>query len=64
MNASDLLNEAIRNLEAYCTSGLRGFGQKAYDRLRAGGMTETSLGRFEDWDEDFAGRLYSYLVSE
>jgi hypothetical protein len=56
-----LYEEALRSLQAYVATGLAGFATKAYDRLLACGMTATSLGQLEDWDQDFAHELYLYL---
>lgn len=58
---ADLYEKAIRALRAYIATGHEGFALLAYDRFLAGGMTETALGKLEDWDQEFANALYLSL---
>jgi hypothetical protein len=56
--------EAIAALNGFARTGLRGFAQKAWDRLREAGMTERTVGRVEEWDADFARELAEYLQQD
>lgn len=59
-----MVNEIVNSLQAFAKTGLRGFAQKAYDRCQAIGMTETSIGRVEEWDAAYAVELADYLAND
>jgi hypothetical protein len=61
---NELMTEALTKLQCFIKSGLRGFAQQAFDRLRALGMSEQALGRVEQWDEAHARKLYHYLTQK